>query len=479
MAPNQRAAGGSWKPVYLNLQLNTSAPDDPIGFAKVSGFYGPGAWAALFLTLCSSWLNLALHKRGFDASICGYLIALNAAAIDHLNHLRRLSTLKAAADASWMQEAASVGAAFTVTWWGLGGILAQVATSPFLYQRSSQRRLLLAQRVGGLVLGSLVPSISIAAGIWLADRAAGASIPMLYWQGMMMEAEPVGVDGKGHNTLNSHHDARIFASLTGLGFAILLGLAIFGVSGVWLDSKAPSLRIKLVAVLGPLWKVTDFLRRKFRSRKARIRGIVAIIFLDVGSLLAFVIGADESKERRHWQLLLLPSMLTVVPFVVILLIVGTPVMAPLHGAFYTMEYMSAAYFHHGSSPSQSCWFMPCAPQSIAEMDQALALIGGLFSLLVLEIGWPLIKHQKKERREALFFEQEMRQSFASAQVDSTIQDLGNDDRNADTSGMSRARLDVSPVGASARDNGAPGSFTPRFNPDILAREARLRRQTTC
>ncbi|KAJ5041235.1 uncharacterized protein L3040_005783 [Drepanopeziza brunnea f. sp. 'multigermtubi'] len=476
MALNARAAEGSWKPVYLNLPLNTSASDDPIGFAKVSGFYGPGAWAALFLTLCSSWLNLVLHKRGFDASICSYLIALNAAAIDHLNHLRRLSALKAAADASWMQEAAPVGAAFTVTWWGLGGILAQIATSPLLYQRRSQRRSL-AQRVGGLVLGSLVPSISIAAGIWLADREAGASIPMLYWRGMMMEAEPVGVDGKGHNTLNSHHDARIFASLTGLGFAILLGLAIVCVSGFWLDSKAPSLRVQLAAVLGPLWKVTDFLRRKFRSRKARIRGIVAIIVLDLGSLLAFVIGADESKERKHWQLLLLPSMLTVIPFVVILLIVGTPVMAPLHGTLYTMEYISAVSFHHGSSPSQSCWFMPCAPQSIAEMDQALALIGGLFSLLVLEIGWPFIKHQRRERREALLFEQEMWQNFASAQVDSTIQDLGNDDSNADTSGTSGARLDVSPAGASARDSGAPGS-TRRFNPDILAQEARWRRQTT-
>ncbi|KAH6713403.1 hypothetical protein BKA61DRAFT_691251, partial [Leptodontidium sp. MPI-SDFR-AT-0119] len=117
-------ADNEFLPVYMHLQLNTSSPD-PIGFGNVSGFYGPGAWAAWFLTLCASWINILGYKRGFDSSTFMYLIAINGSAIDILLHLRAMVTLKQASDPAWMKEAASVGAAFMLTWWGLCGAITQ------------------------------------------------------------------------------------------------------------------------------------------------------------------------------------------------------------------------------------------------------------------------------------------------------------------------------------------------------------------
>jgi len=38
--------------------------------------------------------------------------------------------------------------------------------------------------------------------------------------------------------------------------------------------------------------------------------------------------------------------------------------------------------------------MPCAPQSITELDQALGLAAGIFSFFVAEIGYPYMQRRK-------------------------------------------------------------------------------------
>lgn len=49
-------------------------------------------------------------------------------------------------------------------------------------------------------------------------------------------------------------------------------------------------------------------------------------------------------------------------------------------------YVGVAYVPRWSKASQSCFFMPCAPQSINEKDQLFALFAGL----VLLLGWEVI-----------------------------------------------------------------------------------------
>jgi len=49
--------------------------------------------------------------------------------------------------------------------------------------------------------------------------------------------------------------------------------------------------------------------------------------------------------------------------------------------------------------SDSCFFMPCAPQSISETDQAGALFIGLFLFLAVEIVIPLYKILKMRYRD--------------------------------------------------------------------------------
>ncbi|KAL5322129.1 hypothetical protein ACEPPN_010098 [Leptodophora sp. 'Broadleaf-Isolate-01'] len=196
-------------PIYMHLQLNTSSPD-PIGFGNVSGFYGPGARAAWFLTLCASWINILGYKRDFDSSTSTYLTATNSSAIDLLLHLRAMVTLKQTSDPAWTKEAASVGAAFMLTWWGLCGAITQAIALLYstglgphellfpnrlwsdLFARMnpplSPEKLSLIkpvrQRMVTLLVGLFVPAMCLLLVVCRCDDEAWSNIPALYWQGM-------------------------------------------------------------------------------------------------------------------------------------------------------------------------------------------------------------------------------------------------------------------------------------------------------
>jgi hypothetical protein len=49
--------------------------------------------------------------------------------------------------------------------------------------------------------------------------------------------------------------------------------------------------------------------------------------------------------------------------------------------------------------SQSCFFMPCAPQSIRDEDQSYALFAGLLLVIGVEVVWPSISELKRRYRE--------------------------------------------------------------------------------
>ena len=74
----------------------------------------------------------------------------------------------------------------------------------------------------------------------------------------------------------------------------------------------------------------------------------------------------------------------------------------------SFAYIYQVYFHATSSPSHSCFFMPCAPQKIGENDQAYSLFSGLFSLVVIEVLVPwVVRRLRKEWLEKRLLEQEV------------------------------------------------------------------------
>lgn len=69
-----------------------------------------------------------------------------------------------------------------------------------------------------------------------------------------------------------------------------------------------------------------------------------------------------------------------------------------------IAYIFKGYFLLGSSVSESCFFMPCAPQNMKDDDQLYALLAG-FVALGIEIAPPMIKRLRKEFRERRTFVQ--------------------------------------------------------------------------
>lgn len=112
---------GRWTPTPLSLPI-TSAPPDPRGIPRVSGFYGPGAWAAWSLTLAASWFRLPSHhpQARFDLSTWIYLLGTDWAAFDLIYISCSLQTLKRSNASSEVFDAeiGSIGAAFSIAFWG-------------------------------------------------------------------------------------------------------------------------------------------------------------------------------------------------------------------------------------------------------------------------------------------------------------------------------------------------------------------------
>jgi hypothetical protein len=65
------------------------------------------------------------------------------------------------------------------------------------------------------------------------------------------------------------------------------------------------------------------------------------------------------------------------------------------------------YLHLGSNVSESCFFMPCAPQSISDEDQMYALLAGLFCLFGFEVLPPLFKEMRKRYKDRRSFVREV------------------------------------------------------------------------
>jgi len=110
--------------------------------------------------------------------------------------------------------------------------------------------------------------------------------------------------------------------------------------------------------------------------------------------------------------------------------------------------------------------MPCAPQSITELDQALGLAAGIFSFFVAEIGYPYMQRRKKQRQERIEFEQETTRRFGLGDMP-YAGELPQASLGSFGPGI---RISQTPVDVSGRDTRSAG--TRRVIPGIAAEEGR-------
>ncbi|KAF2184550.1 hypothetical protein K469DRAFT_688567 [Zopfia rhizophila CBS 207.26] len=312
----------------VHLQLNTSSPD-PIGFANVSGIYGPGTWAGWFLTLCASWHNLEEHC-GFDPNTWLYLAGLNWASFDLLRHLHNLRALQGAGDRAWTKEAASVGAAFTVAFWGQAhGFIQMLVCCKTIIRKRGWSEM---QRGLTLLLGLTFPAAAMAVSMCMMggigeDGEVSSHIPALYYDGMPKQ--------EWARDLKESH-ARRPRVLAAHYFTLL-------VPGL--------LSIYLLLFYGALMY---YLLRSTSSGKSLER-FLAELCTPMRSLYQSV--PEPGKTFRLMAGMALFALAST------FLILG-PFLLSMYNVEACLEYIVAAYFLRMSSIAQSCFFMPCAPQSI-------------------------------------------------------------------------------------------------------------------
>ncbi|KAF2122824.1 hypothetical protein BDV96DRAFT_561442 [Lophiotrema nucula] len=325
------------------LKISPTADDDPLGILEISGFYGPGAWLGWLLTIITSWYNLYRKpsaRRPQDTIV--FLLGTHWAALDliHRTSLARKVTVE---ELNGMQG--SIAAAFLVTYWGLFCALSQIMAC---FIQSSAQWAPLSRRGVILLFGAALPSISLANLFRLLGPFFNqpnttnferlSSIPALYIEGVEVQ----------FLLLN-------FAASLGVASIILLCLVILTVvdnafhtrQGLGFDPfELPALIIASLWLVAPISAIVN-VKRTWNPLWWLVGGIFGPFFAMIGFMLPL--------------------------FPIIFLIFG-------------------AY-----SPSKACYFMPCAPQSIYEWDQAFALCIGL-CILVVEIGPDVLKPARRRWR---------------------------------------------------------------------------------
>lgn len=128
--------------------------NDPANVAAVSGFYGPGAWAAWLCSLTSAWYTLLLRPRATGCSdLIATLLYTNWAAIEFL---------KQAISGKSNDSYASLGAAATITFWGWCHVILQINVCMLFvpHCKASRQRTLFA------IAGVFIPTFASMWVIW-------------------------------------------------------------------------------------------------------------------------------------------------------------------------------------------------------------------------------------------------------------------------------------------------------------------------
>ncbi|KAH6700672.1 hypothetical protein BKA61DRAFT_582636 [Leptodontidium sp. MPI-SDFR-AT-0119] len=337
-------------PLYLNV---TTSPPDPLGIENVSGIYGPGAWSAWFITGVAAWWRIITRsEKKIDVNTWVFLFGINWSAVDVFRTVYKLRSISTSDDrAEINKHMGQFGAAFTVLFWGSFHVLFQIPATSAVFEYSKCKR----KRMATLIFGLVLPWIAILSSMYLfcsfgGSQAAFGKLPALYWRGM---------------DDTSHDIYFVIASFT----PILL-------------SQPP-----IISVVSGSW--TDI----FIMRSERNLFLFPIaIMAGIGSLwILFILGFWLQMDIGLWcGVASLGVFVLCIPFLLPLVwmsFVGTVV----------GSYIWEAYFRRNRNAwiSESCFFMPCAPQSIKEDDQIYPLIASVLLFVGLEVAPVALKNLRR------------------------------------------------------------------------------------
>ncbi|KAH7067990.1 hypothetical protein BKA63DRAFT_570106 [Paraphoma chrysanthemicola] len=113
----------------VSVAKSPAPSSDPSGIDNVSGFYGPGAWAAWLLTLLTSWIVLLVESHTHNWYFITYLLYINWAAIDMLGQMRRFQDAQSPTEQ--LQMFGPLSACLAVVSWGVLHATSQIAYTVF------------------------------------------------------------------------------------------------------------------------------------------------------------------------------------------------------------------------------------------------------------------------------------------------------------------------------------------------------------
>ncbi|KAH7402929.1 hypothetical protein BKA66DRAFT_436312 [Pyrenochaeta sp. MPI-SDFR-AT-0127] len=280
-----------------------------MGIDQVSGFYGPGAWTAWYLTLLASWVAVIRGDYTHNVHHIGHMLYTSWASFDLYRQALSLSGETPMSNG----RRGRMAAAFAVTFWGQFHGVAQLLFCFYENRRErpqSPSPADIRRRIRILLCGLDLPSLLILSflnkNFLKSSEQTGSTvdslIPALYFDGITPE---------------QHHVVLLLTSslmaAQGLIIHCLVGLMI-------------SRLFMLHQPLGP-------------AALRLVKRAIAILF-------------------------------------------GLSFLVQLYGITrYFIRLMATS----GEVFQESCYFMPCAPQSIGEVDQAFAVFFALF-MVVYELG---------------------------------------------------------------------------------------------
>jgi hypothetical protein len=323
----------------------------------VSGFYGPGTWAAWFISIVASWWRIIrVSEETFDPNTWLFLLGTNWAAVGLFRGIRMAQSIphdSLTYDAELGSMKGSIGAAFIVTFWGTFHGLMQYLITMILFDNLKTQR----YRLWTLFLGMILPSLAL----MHSDPIKTMGVPVLYWHAMHSGA----------------YELNLVVAAATPYFILPFSVWLLGYMDIpLLPNMFPGL-LKLPKKV---------LKKVIASRMAR--GLLPlVIYASIFVVPASIIMINVTEDPIWWIGIspLAP------PFLYLFLFTG-PFFWICSVVFASGGYAFMAYVTRSVKASQSCFFMPCAPQSINEEDQLFALFAGL----LLFVGWEVIPILAKE-----------------------------------------------------------------------------------
>ncbi|KAF2821923.1 hypothetical protein CC86DRAFT_410323 [Ophiobolus disseminans] len=303
-----------------NDEFWTTIPPIPI---EVSGFYGPGAWAAWFITLFASWIPLIQDDYTHNLHFISYALYTNWAAMDALRQLSKRLGLATGYDGYRALLTSREATAFE---WLAGRPMSEMAVWVLVTRQASTDE----QRADYLAAARSYREWEASSSGFTAARAvlslglllAVAQLLVCWWK------------------VKKHAGSQVEDSIRRRGFVILVGMF------------APSLIAPIELMLPEKPEVIFGVSLLFLSRLKSFSNSTLVLYIPNP----------------------FPRFSGSITFAYVLVLIGSAIIV----------FSELLLLLHGEV-NRACYLMPCTSVSIRELDQSFALFAALF-FLVYEYG---------------------------------------------------------------------------------------------